>query len=230
MKKVKELDKIMRSSVMKYLDNIVYKGQFYEDVKKYRQLYNDRYNKTIAIQHKCEFIDICDYVKPLEIAKFKEENCVLSREFVDKLGTMSWKEFAVVLESTTRQREEWNQVYHTYYQTNPEKIMNELNGYLDEIRQCIVGLDCKMDTFKFKGAPWNLNMTCDDSSFEDVHCYFIAGGSYEKKEKGNEICILCPSQTDDSTVIRLQIDESEIIEDKKYDTMIAPVRNYLNGN
>ena len=49
---LKELDKIMRSSVMKYLDNIVYKGQFYEDVKKYRQLYNDRYNKTIALHHK----------------------------------------------------------------------------------------------------------------------------------------------------------------------------------
>ena len=56
---------------------------------------------------------------------------------------------------------------------------------------------------------------------------FIGGGSFERENHGNEICMMCPN-SDKIIILRIRTD-SDVDSDKEYDTMIVPVANLLDG-
>lgn len=210
----------------------------------FRQLMNDRYNKTLAEQHGCQFLDLCDYTKVFDqIDKTaKMQTIVISQEWVNNLAALPWKDFAAQLKSHETFLKEsfdvWMSAYKEFPKCDIAHVEMCLKHYLEQLVLKIAGTPSKESTVPEYIGPWDRAGTCDNdirAKFSKVYrypCYFIGGGSFEASPEGNEICILCTGQDtfakENMSVLRLRFDKG-ISDDKRFDTLLAPVCNPLNG-
>ncbi|MDE7244936.1 MAG: hypothetical protein K2O18_13320 [Oscillospiraceae bacterium] len=210
----------------------------------FRQLVNDRYNKTLAEQHGCQFLDLCDYTKVFDQIDrtTKMQTIVISQEWVNNLADLSWNDFVIQLKDHEADLKASFDVWMSAYKKFPKCDINHvevcLKHYLDQLALKITGTSSKESATPEYIGPWDRAGTCDNnirailSKIYRYPCYFIGGGSFAASSEGNEVCILCAGQDTSSqenmAVLRLRFDK-EAGDDRSFDTLLAPVCNPLNG-
>ena len=187
----------------------------------FRQLMNDRYNKTLAYQHGSQFLDLCDYQKISDLIfhrRIKTEFIPIDDNLMNSLAELSWDAFVARLERHRSKLEssfrEWMSAYKEYdrysenptlyrdissygtYSDDPESdLSRRLMDYLNTIRS-IMGNMGDAERIKDLG-PWDIAGTYSKEVSELIsedclpRYYFVGGGSFEASPDGNEICILC---------------------------------------
>ncbi|MCH5186238.1 MAG: hypothetical protein J1F64_08970, partial [Oscillospiraceae bacterium] len=242
-------DMIIRSIITDSFDKIEYiihndskidqqdKENAIEYINEFKCIMNDRYNKAFAYQHGCKFVDMCDYPKQLRILSNRnlvsEKPYKLDGEFVGKLGTMSWDDFKNVLNKLKPHMKEWLKAYDKHMTDgDDESLISAIEKYIQKLKEVLK--DIKVD-YSAPYGPWNYKNTQDndeifDKILKERRGYsFVGGGSFNEIKEGNEICILCPSSTEDKALIlRIRTTNADK-KDIDYDTMIAPVENIFNG-
>ncbi len=214
--------------------------------EEFRQLMNDRYNKALAEQHGCQFLDLCDYPKVLEeiYNQIEIQNIDIAdilRRLVNNLANMSWEDFIQQLQSYQNALkasfDKWMSAYKNFPTCSIQHIATCLEEYLTLLASKITDVASKGDAAPVSTGSWDEAGTCDNdirtilSEAYRYPCYFIGGGSFEASPEGNEICILCVGDTcmqENMAVLRLRFDE-KTTDDRSFDTLLAPVCNPLNG-
>lgn len=171
--------------------------------KEFRQLMNDRYNKTLAVQHGCEFLDLCDYTRPIEQlgGAVAVKNIVIPTELVKALAELSWDKFDSMLEcyqdALTEAFAKWMSAYKRFSKDDIEELGHALQAYLDQLASIVTKEEFRVRALE-PVKPWDKAGTCDDEVREVLRryyrypYYFVGGGSFEEgSSKGNEICLLC---------------------------------------
>lgn len=202
------------------------------------QILNDRTNKVYAVQHGCQFIDICDYnelLKTKEIS-FQFEKLDTKPNMFNKLAEMSWNDFKDFIYNTSDLLDEMYKWLCIYNNQNDEDITKGcLQKYLNILANSIEDFHIKSQPIV--DGPWNYKNTCDNNlnilnMINDQHSlnksiyYFVGGGSFTKGKEGNEICIL---HRNEKTVFRIRLNNDDPGDDEELDTLIAPVENKYNG-
>lgn len=233
------LDELERLNILGHNDEISVRVRGW--LQDFRQLMNDRYNKALARQHGCQFLDLCDYPEALKKTSKATDilhTIVIPHKLVNSLANLSWKDFVEQIKTNKPELEhyfnEWTDVYKGFPEVDIERVKTCLNKYLTQLA---LNITYTTASTEFAG-PWDEAGTCDHSIrviLSEVYsypCYFIGGGSFESSPEGNEICILCAGQDtstqEDMAVLRLRFDK-ETDSDSSFDTLLAPVCNPLNG-
>lgn len=243
------LDELERLNSLDHIDEI--SKQVAGWFREFRQLMNDRYNKALAGQHGCQFLDLCDH--PETLKKISEtadilHSIVIPYDLVNSLANLSWEDFLEQLENNRTTLEQyfnkWMIAYKEFPKLDIECVEKHLKEYLNQLSSRFTYTAAKENSTTEFAGPWDEAGTCDHkirtilSEAYSYPCYFISGGSFESRPEGNEspegneICILCAGQDtstqEDMAVLRLRFDE-ETGNDKSFDTLLAPVCNPLNG-
>lgn len=222
------------------------------NIKDFRQLMNDRYNKALAIQHGSAFVDLCDYQKVFTIVKDRKiinKTVDIDKELFSYLAEMTWSQFVSILNSNAD--DELKRTYSQWICAYNEGlgVENALKKYLDCINKKFCKELKKIEKPSNDIKPWNRYGTCNyKNSIDDglinrvgstddytgIPYYFVGGGSFEGSHKGNELCILCENikVNDDSegTIFRIRFKGySNTKLDNDYDILLAPVFNSING-
>jgi len=219
----------------------------------FRQLLNERYNKVLACQHGCDFLDLCDYTKIFEWIEQKKIPVVtikLPNELVTCLAELSWKDFAETINTGKTgihcAFESWMQNCKGFELKQKEKVQQALESYLSKLAEHFQGPVSSLNN----EGPWNIENTCDEAirnifaQFYQFPYFLVGGGSYEpgirrndaadaaEEIEGNEISILCAenaNEPDKVIVFRLHMDPDTVGSDYNFNTLLAPVSNPLNG-
>ena len=233
-----------RSKITTSLDELERLNDSNRIFKDFRQLMNDRYNKALAIQHGCQFLDLCDHKGTLDkiYDTVDKYTIVIPHELVNCLANLSWKDFVEQMKNNTNALKQyfnaWMDAYKDFPSVDLERVKTHLKEYLKQLNSNITYTSSKENAAAEFAEPWDEAGTCDQSirtilsEAYSYPCYFIGGGSFEASPAGNEICILCTGQDSstqkDMAVLRLRFDE-HTDGDNSLDTLLAPVCNPLNG-
>jgi len=218
-----------------------------ECFRDFRQLMNDRYNKVLAIQHGCQFLDLCDYTNIFSlINKDDMHNVDLPAELVEQLAELSWSDFGGIL---MRNRDELEYAFQAWmcsynsFRTNPDlqNLCDGVDQYVKRLNSVFAG---RKSSLGITIKPWDMEGTCQDN-IRDIFIrsysyryYLVGGGSFEANTEGNEICILGVAEhattKEKLGLVRLRIntldaDAGNVETDYVLDTLLAPVCNPLNG-
>ncbi|MCD8377062.1 MAG: hypothetical protein LUD69_08985, partial [Oscillospiraceae bacterium] len=203
----------------------------------FEQLFNDRYNKGLAIQHHAEFIDVCDCPQHTEevignLKAWKKMTVEIPQEAVIKLGLMSWKQFAIVA-SNSKVIQARRKLWKAY---RDEEISTD--DFNEILRQYLQQLEEKINKrgksdWKVKGGSWDYYYTniydLHDDFFKNRQPSFIGGGSFIEGKEANEVCLYRECK-EGRCLHRIRIEHAENPEeDKNFDTILAPVQNVFNG-
>lgn len=203
----------------------------------FRQLLNDRYNKVLACQHGCKFLDLCDYTKIYDLAIEKKadmRSLSIPKKLIENLAELSWLDFWELLDKNRGNLEtafyKWMDLYDSFSFSSSKigDLINELEQYFVELVSVFVNTKFNSNAISTNTGPWNIEGTCNDdirnifAQFYPSPYYLVGGGSfepgegalkteYEKGIAGNEICILCIKKKmtgqEKVSVLRLQLKE-----------------------
>lgn len=215
--------------------------------REFRQLMNERYNKTLAYQHGCGFLDLCDYTRVFDqiaAGRVPQEAVRVPAELLISLAELSWVEFAALLDrcrpELERGLQDWLSDYGSFSAGEAGRLKQRLEAYLEQLTVAMAQNPGGAGGAAAGTArPWNKEGTCRDdirSIFAEGYrfpYYFVGGGSFEASGEGNEICVLCVDRDkpvlEGMAVLRLRLDGEDPEEDLALDTLLAPVCNPLNG-
>lgn len=204
-----------------------------------RQLMNDRYNKALAYQHGCRFLDMCDYTG-MDTVNISRVSLSIPEELISPLAELSWADFKKWLDENKADLEEpfnrWMTAYVEYTANDSSAAEESMKQYLTVLKKAILKAPSSAQTEVSK--PWDEFGIIDEtihSTLADTYnhpYYFVGGGSFEASAPGNEICILCMDEDavdgKGLMIFRLRLDKDSS-EDLALDTLLAPVCNPLNG-
>lgn len=194
-------------------------GQQYANdcFRDFRQLLNDRYNKVLACQHGCKFLDLCDYTKVFTLIQKMGISSIefeLPTKLVIQLAELSWADFRDLLNVNRAELENafnrWITEYDNFSWLGGEYLRDDLNDYLAELTSVFADASSGKSAAPTTPGPWNIENTCQDN-IRDIFSktypfpyYLVGGGSFEPgtgetettdgdagQTEGNEICILC---------------------------------------
>lgn len=181
----------------------------------FRQLLNDRYNKVLACQHGCRFLDLCDYTKTFDLISQKNaaiQLVNLPSELIASLAELSWVDFWKLLNEYKCYLEtafyKWMSAYDSFSSSDMQSLVDELEQYFVALVSVFASADSGRDIAPTITGPWNIEDTCNDdirAIFAQSYSfpyYLVGGGSFEPGTRemraedengaeGNEICILC---------------------------------------
>lgn len=211
---------------------------------KYIKLFNDRYNKAIAYQHRAKFIDVCDYNENVaEIINnnkgdFKFFSTYISDDTIETLGKMTWEDFYCII-SDEKIISSYNAFCDSYNKETDscddfKTIFDDYIALLEEeIKKIAI-----INNENVNEGPWNYHYTNKYKLFEKFFTgvkpsSFVGGGSYIEGEEANEICLF--RDCGQNSLYSLRINNNSVNgdnctnNDNKFNTVIAPVNNIFNG-